>query len=77
MRKLNFDQMENLSGDGCGWSAVGLGLTFAGAFLVTGPIGAGLFAASFIHGSIALAQDCAGQQVMTLEGEASETIFVQ
>ncbi|TDO96139.1 hypothetical protein [Flavobacterium sp. 245] len=54
--------MENFSEDGCGWSAVGLGLTFAGAFLVAGPIGAGLFAASFIHGSIALAQDCASNK---------------
>ncbi|MFB9077575.1 hypothetical protein ACFFLS_01290 [Flavobacterium procerum] len=60
MKKLELNQMENLTGESCLWSAVGLGLTFAGAFLVTGPIGAGLFAASFIHGSIGLAQDCSG-----------------
>ncbi|QOG03549.1 hypothetical protein [Flavobacterium sp. MDT1-60] len=58
MKKLELNQMADLQASGCGWSAIGLGLTFAGAFLVTGPIGAGLFAASFIHGSIALAQDC-------------------
>lgn len=61
MKTLDFNQMENIrAGDAvsCGWAAVGLGLTFLGAFLVTGPIGAGLFAAKFIHGSIGLAQSC-------------------
>ena len=58
MKKLELNQMENLYAGGCAWSAIGLGLTFAGAFLVTGPIGAGLFAASFIHGSISVAMDC-------------------
>jgi len=60
MKKLELNQMENLEAGGCAWTAVGLGLTFAGAFLVTGPIGAGIFAASFIHGSISFAQDCGG-----------------
>ena len=50
--------MENLQGGSCGWAAAGLALTFAGAFLVTGPIGAGLFAAKFIHGSVSLANEC-------------------
>lgn len=70
MRKLDLNQMENLSGDGCGWAAVGLGIAFAGAFLVTGPIGAGVFAASFIHGSISVAQDCGPQQAITLEADS-------
>lgn len=58
MKKLELNQMENLEGGGCAWSAIGLGLTFAGAFLVTGPIGAGLFAATFIHNSIDVANSC-------------------
>lgn len=58
MKKLELNQMAQIQGEGCAWSAIGLGLTFAGAFLVTGPIGAGLFAATFIHNSIDVANSC-------------------
>ena len=53
MRKLEVNQMENLSGGltGCQQNLIALGITFVGAFWVTTPIGAGLFAASFIWGS--------------------------
>ncbi|WP_139959414.1 hypothetical protein [Flavicella sediminum] len=61
MRKLEMSEMEVIEGGGCGWTAFGLGLTLAGAFLVTGPIGAGLFAAKFVHGSISLANECGGE----------------
>ena len=58
MKKLELNQMENLQGGDydCAADAVGLALTFAGAFLVTGPIGAGLFAAAFIWGAATM--DC-------------------
>ena len=58
MKKLELNQMENVEAGSCFTSSVGLALTFAGAFLVTGPVGAGLFAASFIWGSIDLADSC-------------------
>jgi hypothetical protein len=58
MKTLDLEQMEKIEGGSCGWAAFGLGLTVLGAFLVTGPIGAGLFAAKFIHGSIGFAQSC-------------------
>lgn len=66
MKSLSLNEMENIEGGAssssggissdCAKDIVGLGLTFAGAFLVTGPIGAGLFAASFIYGAATL--DC-------------------
>ncbi|MCY4779871.1 hypothetical protein ORI89_09425 [Sphingobacterium sp. UT-1RO-CII-1] len=62
MKTLELNQMEKLQGgkvfSDCADSAISLGLTLAGAFLVTGPIGAGLFAASFIWGSVDLAGSC-------------------
>ncbi|MCK5440849.1 MAG: hypothetical protein KAJ23_03050 [Maribacter sp.] len=62
MKTLEFNQMENYTGGDvfgeCADSAIALGLTFAGAFLTTGPIGAGIFAAAFIWGSIDLADSC-------------------
>lgn len=66
MKNLEISQMELVSGgSGCSDSAVGLGLTFAGAFLIgTGagaPIGAALFAVSFVWGSISLANSCSEQ----------------
>ena len=56
MKNLELNQMENFSGGltACTEDLIGLGLTFAGAFLVTGPIGAGIFAASFIWGAATL-----------------------
>ena len=59
MKTLELNQMENLQGgrmSSCAEDAVGLALTFAGAFLVTGPIGAGIFAAAFIWGAATM--DC-------------------
>ena len=56
---LTMSEMEEImAGSGCGWAALGLGLTFASALFITGPIGAGIFAAKFIHGSISLARSC-------------------
>ena len=48
--------MENVQGglSECAQDMIGLGITFAGAFLVGGPIGAGIFAASFIWGAATL-----------------------
>ena len=48
--------MENVQGglSECAQDIIGLGITFAGAFLVGGPIGAGIFAASFIWGAATL-----------------------
>lgn len=56
MKKLDVNQMENVQAGGCTTDLIGLGLTFAGAFIVTTPIGAGLFAATFILGAATL--DC-------------------
>jgi len=62
MKTLNLQEMENVQGglSECGIQALKLGATFLGAFLVTGPIGAGLFAARFVWGSVKLAQACGG-----------------
>lgn len=60
MKTLQINQMEMVKGgkmlSPCTEDLIGLGLTFAGAFFVTGPIGAGVFAASFIYGAATL--DC-------------------
>ena len=58
MKKLNLHEMENVQGglSECAKDMIGLGLTFAGAFLVGNVFGAGLFAAGFIWGSATL--DC-------------------
>lgn len=66
MKKLELNQMENLEGGrvsrsqvGCAASAVGLALTYAGAFAITAATGgAGLFAAAFIVGSIGVSLSC-------------------
>jgi len=60
MKTLELNQMENVNGGdlGCTMSAISLAATFAGAFLVTGPIGAGIFAVGFISGSIGLGASC-------------------
>lgn len=58
MKNLNFEQMETIEAGSCGWALFSLGVTFAGAFLVTGPIGAGLFASAFIRGSISAGLAC-------------------
>ncbi len=48
--------MENIEGgiSDCGVQALKLGAPFLGAFLVTDPVGAGFFAASFIWGAATL-----------------------
>ncbi len=58
MKTLSLNQMETVNGglDSCTEDLIGLSLTFAGAFFVTGPIGAAVFAASFIYGAATL--DC-------------------
>jgi len=59
MKTLDFNQMEKIEGgeiSNCAAGAIGLGLTFIGAFFVTTPVGAAVFAASFIWGSATL--DC-------------------
>lgn len=61
MRILDLNQMEKIGGGSCGWAAFSLAVTFAGAFLVTGPIGAALFASAFIRGSISLGLACGGE----------------
>ncbi|WP_350284256.1 hypothetical protein [uncultured Croceitalea sp.] len=58
MKTLELHQMENIEAGSCGWAAFSLGVTFAGAFLVTGPVGAALFASAFIRGSISVALAC-------------------
>lgn len=58
MRELDLTEIEQIEGGSCLWSSVSLAATFAGAFLVAGPIGAGIFAAGFISGSISLAYSC-------------------
>ncbi len=58
MRTLNLEQMEKIQAEGCGSSALGLAITFGGAFLVATPIGAVVFAAAFIVGSYNLSQAC-------------------
>ena len=58
MKTLELNQMENVNGglSDCAEDLIGLGLTFVGAFFVTIPVGAAVFAASFIYGSATL--DC-------------------
>lgn len=58
MKTLELEQMEDLSGglSDCAEDLISLGLTFAGAFFVTTPAGAAVFAAAFIFGSATL--DC-------------------
>ena len=62
MKTLELNQMEVIEGGdldlGCAMSAISLAATFAGAFLVTGPVGAGIFAVGFISGSIGLRASC-------------------
>lgn len=58
MKKLDLNKMEKIGAKSCLTSSVALGLTFAGAFLVTGGAAAGLFAASFIWGSYDLGLSC-------------------
>ncbi len=60
MNTLELNQMELIEGGdmACAMSAISLAATFAGAFLVTGPIGAGIFAVGFISGSIGLGASC-------------------
>jgi hypothetical protein len=60
MKTLNLQEMEMIEGgiSDCGVQALKLGATFLGAFLVTGPVGAGVFAARFIWGSVKLAEAC-------------------
>jgi hypothetical protein len=59
MKNLELNQMELVHGgemDPCTADLIGLGLTFVGAFFVTTPLGAAVFAAGFIWGSATL--DC-------------------
>ena len=60
MKNLELNQMETIEGGelSCAMSAISLAATFAGAFLVTGPVGAGIFAVGFISGSIGLGASC-------------------
>ncbi len=58
MKSLDLNQMETFEGGSCGSSALGLAITFGGAFLVATPIGAAVFAAAFIIGSYNLSQAC-------------------
>ena len=56
MNTLELNQMELVEGGSCAGDLIGLGLTFAGAFFVTTPVGAAVFAAGFMWGSATL--DC-------------------
>lgn len=58
MKTLELEKMERLNGglSDCAEDLIGLGLTFLGAFFVTTPVGAAVFAAGFIYGSATL--DC-------------------
>ena len=58
MKTLEINQMESLNAGSCVGSLIGLGLMMAGATLITGPVGAAIFAASFINGSINAADSC-------------------
>ena len=57
MKKLEISQMENLqggiSGD-CAWAIAGLVAGFAGAFVTTTPVGAGIFAVGFVASSVGM-----------------------
>ncbi|BFO64369.1 hypothetical protein KCF3NO3_03520 [Chryseobacterium sp. KCF3-3] len=51
MKKLNVSQMENLQGGlnrDCALAIAGLGLTIAGAFITTTPVGGALLVGSMI-----------------------------
>ena len=58
MKKLNLEKMENIEGGSCASSALGLGLSVAGAFLVAGPVGAGLWAVSHLVAVYNLTESC-------------------
>ena len=47
MKTLNLNEMESIHAGSCGSSIASLSLAYAGAFLITGPIGAGLFVVAF------------------------------
>ncbi|MCY3999023.1 MAG: hypothetical protein OXE55_06675 [Flavobacteriaceae bacterium] len=58
MKSLDLNQMEVIEGGWtsrqteCAVAAVGLVATYAGAFFIVGPVGAALWGATFIVGSI-------------------------
>ena len=58
VQELNDNEIVKLEGGSCATAAIGLGLSLAAATLITGPVGAAIFAASFINGSISLAHAC-------------------
>ena len=58
MKKLEISQMENLQGgrisSDCAWAIAGLVAGFAGAFVTTTPVGAGIFAVGFVASSVGM-----------------------
>lgn len=56
MKKLELSQMENLEAGSadCAWAIAGLALTFAGAFVTTTPVGAGIFLGSMIVSGVGM-----------------------
>ena len=53
--RLTADEMENImAGSGCGWAIAGLVAGFAGAFVTTTPIGAGIFLVGFVSSSVGM-----------------------
>ena len=58
MKKLDLHEMETIDAGSCGSSIASLGLSYASAFLITGPIGAGLFVAAFAFASYNAVSAC-------------------
>lgn len=55
--KLSVTEMEQImagSGSDCAWAVAGLVATFAGAFVTTTPIGAGIFLGSMIISGVGM-----------------------
>ena len=60
MKTLSLIEMENVKGGSCGSSIASLALTYGGAFLIAGPVGAGLFLAAFAFASYNAVSACRG-----------------
>ena len=58
MKTLDLQQMESIDGGSCGTSIASLSLSYAGAFLITGPLGAGLFVVAFAFASYNAVSAC-------------------